>query len=144
MIDQFNIEMKRGYNTALISDFLEIRHKNNASRPMLQKFIEQAITDCKLRNDNSEWILLLQRDYKEVILFTPVRIWKMLTSTPQKFPTIRMRIYIDQEKRWDTIIAVRFRDFLDNVKPRQIIELSKDYVQYQRQGNENNSCGEAL
>ena len=120
LIDLYNIELKRGYNTAIINDFIDSKKK-----PELRVFIEQAITDCRLRDDESEWILLVKRDRKDVVLFTSSYFFKCCTSNALiNSPTIRMRVKI--KKHWmNNIIAMRFDDFLSHVTPVMIRKVWK-------------------
>jgi len=114
LIDLCSIELKRGYNKAIINDFIDSKKKSE-----LRVFIEQAITDCRLREDESEWILLVKRDRKEVVLFTSLyfaKCWPVPVNTFRRIvPTIQMRVKIN--KRWMRIIAMRFDDFLSHVSP---------------------------
>lgn len=124
LIDLCSIEVKRGYNKAIINDFIDSKKK-----PELRVFIEQAITDCRLRDDESEWILLVKRDRKDTVLFTSIYFYKCLSSYLSvkklipKFPVIKMRAKI--KKRWMNIITMRFDDFLSYVTPTMIREVWK-------------------
>lgn len=135
LIDRFTIEIKRGYNDATLSDFLDQIRKKGGTKPLLQKFMEQVMEDCRLRDDGSEWILLVKRDYKEVVLFTPAKAWKALSvidnfysknapswrSAIAHIPIFRMRLHIGTE--WKIIMAMRFRDFLEYVNPKVVKSL---------------------
>jgi len=123
LIDLCSIELKRGYNKAIINDFIDSKKKSE-----LRVFIEQAITDCRLREDESEWILLVKRDRKDVVLFTSFYFFKDFSVINQglkaiKFPIIQMRVKIN--KRWMNIVATRFDDFLSHVTPVTIRKVWK-------------------
>ena len=119
LIDLCSIELKRGYNKAIINDFIDSKKK-----PELRVFIEQAITDCRLRDDDSEWILLVKRDRKDVVLFTSLYFIKCIKDRLLlEFPAIQMRVKIN--KRWMRIAAMRFDDFLSNVTPVMIRKVWK-------------------
>lgn len=117
LIDLCSIEIKRGYNKAIINDFIDSKKK-----PELRVFIEQAITDCRLREDESEWILLVKRDRKDTVLFTSLyfsKCWPLpVKKLVPRFPVIRMRVRI--KKRWMNIISMRLDDFLLYVTPKMI------------------------
>jgi len=123
LIDLCNIELKRGYNASTLSDFLDRVPKKKESKCQLQKFIEQAITDCRSRDDGSEWMLLVKRDYKEVILFTPYEIIASLLSHKwqgqrvwkyELFQTMRLNIKIFGKKQHIHICTLDW--FLERVK----------------------------
>jgi len=122
LIDLCSIEIKRGYNKAIINDFIDSKKK-----PELRVFIEQAITDCRLRDDESEWILLVKRDRKKTVLFTSYYFYKNIYliggSKHKKHNSVRMRVKI--KKRWMYIIALRFDDFLLHVTPVMIRKVWK-------------------
>ena len=122
LIDLCSIELKRGYNKAIINDFIDSKKKSE-----LRVFIEQAITDCRLREDESEWILLVKRDRKEVVLFTSYYFFKDFSvinkGRKTKFPMIHMRVKIN--KRWMRIAAIRFDDFLSHNTPVMIRKVWK-------------------
>jgi hypothetical protein len=117
LIDLCSIEIKRGYNKAIINDFIDSKKK-----PDLRVFIEQAITDCRLREDESEWILLVKRDRKETVLFTSFYFYKNIClisgCKSQRYNSVRMRVKI--KKRWMYIIAMRFDDFLLHITPNMV------------------------
>ena len=76
LMDLVTIELKRGYTKSTLSDFVDLPER--CKKSCYEKFIEQAITDCQLRDDNSEWILLVKRDYKDVVLFTSLGFYTWL------------------------------------------------------------------
>jgi hypothetical protein len=122
LIDLCTIEIKRGYNKAIINDFIDSKKK-----PELRVFIEQAITDCTIRDDDSEWILLVKRDRKDTVLFTSLyftKCWPLpVNKLLPKFPVIRMRVKI--KRRWINVVAMRFDDFLLHVTPKMIKKVWK-------------------
>lgn len=121
LIDLCTIELKRGYSSATLSDFID----GKTDKCQLQKFIEQAITDCRLRDDESEWILIVKRDYKEVILFTPIVFYnaipKPLENLVKRFDYVTLNIKILKKRQ--RIMVVRLDTFLKHIKPEYIKRL---------------------
>jgi len=84
LLDLFSIEIKRGYSKATLSDFVDSKQK---AKPQLQKFLEQTIKDSQLKGGMCSWMLLVKRDYKNTLLFTPYNPFKIMTSYQDKQKT---------------------------------------------------------
>ena len=127
LIDLCSIELKRGYSGNTLQDLIDLPDGRNES--CYEKFIEQAITDCTLREDESEWILLVKRDRREVVLFTSYLFFKRLINYIPKWGPkgsfiirLQQRYKGKQMKRLfkSPILVVTLDWFLDYVKPEQI------------------------
>ena len=131
LIDLCTIELKRGYNSSTLSDFLDRVSKKKDSKPQLQEFIEQAIRDCRLRDDESEWMLMVKRDYKEVVLFTPYRFFATLDGRKFQnirvwkrglFPTMVLNLKILGKRQRIFICTLNW--FLERVSPKDVKKLA--------------------
>ena len=125
LIDLCSIEIKRGYSGNSLQDLIDMPDDRNAS--CYENFIEQAITDCKLREDESEWILLVKRDRREVVMFTSYLFFKHLSNYVSKWgPKGSCVIRLKRRKKRmnkffkSPILVVTLEWFLDYVKPEQI------------------------
>jgi len=122
LIDLCTIELKRGYSSETLANLIET-HQNPKTKPCFyERFIEQAITDCQLREDESEWILIVKRDRREAILLTSVFFYDSIPIPVDKiipkFPMIKIRIKL--KYKWRRIIAMRLNDFLSQITPAMI------------------------
>lgn len=127
LIDLCSIELKRGYSKHNLSDLIDTPHGHK--EPMYLSFIKQAITDCRLREDESEWILIVKRDRREAVLFTPYKFFKRLNTivnvdgipiTKQsETGSALLRCKIFREKFCILIVTLDW--FLKRVHPKDIL-----------------------
>ena len=131
LMDVCTIELKRGYSASTLSDFLDRGPKKKDSKVQLQTFIEQAITDARLRSSEGEWILMVKRDYKEVVLFTSYRLILSLLShfwqgqriwKHKLFPSMLLNMSILGKNRRIYICTLNW--FLDHVDPEDVKKLA--------------------
>lgn len=133
LMDLCTIEIKRGYSKSTLSDLLDRVPKKEDSKSQYQEFIEQAITDCERRSGKGEWILLVKRDYKEVVLFTSYPLISALLSyrwDGQKiwrhdlFPSMTLRMKILNKNRYIFICTLDW--FLEAVKVKYVKKVVKE------------------
>lgn len=137
LIDLCSIELKRGHNKSTLSDFMDSITK---TKPQLQKFLEQAIKDSQLREDGSEWILLVKRDYRDVVLFIPYKFFKQLNMAFEfqgisvyKHPETKcIRINYPILNNVRCIFVCRLDWFLKRIKPKYFCKLWKKEQRWEK------------
>lgn len=122
LMDLVSIELKRGYSKDTLSDLID---KPKDSKPsMYEKFIEQAIRECKNQEDGKEWILIVKRDRRDAILFTSMEFFKKIKPFIQILITNCMFChYWYEDKTRRKIFIWKFQDFLNLTHPNIIKEI---------------------
>lgn len=119
LMDICTIELKRGYNNETLSDFIE-----GTKRLRLLDFMEQAREDARLKGGYSEWVLVVKRDRKDAILFTPYKFYKDLNSYNRpKMKTIDVFLYnirFRNDKKAKRILICSLDWFLGTISPKAI------------------------
>ena len=125
LIDLCNIELKRGYSSETFANLIETHQNPKVKSCLYERFIKQAIMDCRIRDDGSEWILMVKRDGREAILLTSFSFYNSIhlsTNKPiPKFPIIKMQVKI--EHHWKKIFGMQLKDFLSNITPKMILHI---------------------
>lgn len=105
-IDQFSIELKRGYPGTNIATLLD--KPDGAAIQPFEKFIEQAIVDHKKAKSHS-WLLIVKRDRRKPIVYMP---WKVFKKFKTHVMTYSYITYIGHNKKKRRIAAFQLEDFL--------------------------------
>lgn len=103
------IELKKGYNSYKIQDFLDSRQQE----PYLTSFLKQ----CKdeLENANVKcWWLITHQDSKKTLMFFNYEFWSFLNQNNygKCFDYIKL-----ESKIFGKVFCIRFEDFINIVDP---------------------------
>jgi hypothetical protein len=127
LLNLCTIEIKCGYKSASVVDFLDSIPKKKGAKHQLEQFLEQAIEDSELRNKKkNQWLLVLKRDYKHALVITNYGFYKVLHPGPMTecFPMMKLRVRLCDCTR--ILVVVRFCDFLESVQPATIKRVFKE------------------
>ncbi len=119
LMDLCTIELKRGYSSETLSDFVE----GTKTKIKLAEFMLQAATDAALQREGTDWILIVKRDYKNEVLFTPYQFYKILksfdsTNKPDNTGSILYKTKINKMKI--AILICPLKWFFDRITPKAV------------------------
>ena len=126
LIDICSIELKRGYSGSTSSQLID--KPDGASEQQYEKFIEQAIEDCKNSNART-WLLIIKRDRRKTLIFMPnhfymdLKEYSMLKSV---WPLVMFRC-IFKNKTKHIIYGTTLEKFLKYVTPKHIKKIRKEF-----------------
>jgi len=124
LIDCFAIEIKRGYNTATLSNYLDSAPK---AKPEFLQFIQQADRSAK-QYGAIYWLLIHKRDRRIITATLPYAAFRQLRQQSRSRQRI-MRMQTPQENTDSAIIIsydvaqLPLSGFFQLIRPQAIIEL---------------------
>jgi len=124
-IDVFLTEIKRGYPNATVSNIIDAAPKTKANQ--LEEFITKTRHSSVLAGAYS-WMIIHKRDRREPTIIIPrsnaekLCVFTNCAKYKKLFSYIK---FYTKQKTSCEIVQILFYDFLQIVKPEQIIEMSK-------------------
>jgi hypothetical protein len=119
-IDICNIELKRGYNTATLSNVLDKTTKSK--RQQLESFIIQAKNDAKAAKARV-WLLVHKRDRRDPLLYCHYSfLHALIEKDVRKNTNITYFVYEN-----DVISVIKFYTFLEIVTANKFKEIFNEY-----------------
>ncbi len=120
LIDLCTIELKRGYSKSTFADLAEPSTHAKPKPCQYEKFILQAIDDCK-HSGSTSWLLIIKRDRRETIVLIPNIIYKGLKKQGVKFRVPYFHLYYILKGRGKIhIFGCTLDNFLAKVQPSHI------------------------
>ena len=124
-IDVFLTEIKRGYPNATISNIIDAPPKTKANQ--LEEFIIKTTHSTKAAKTYS-WMILHKRDRREPVIILPRQIDERLHLFTNCAHYNKLFCFVSFHTKQNIrheITQLLWSDFLQLVKPEQIIEISK-------------------
>lgn len=122
LIDLFVIELKRGYSKWSILDVLD--KKDKAAQQVLEKFIEQVLTDMRL-SKTPFWMIIARRDQRDSVVLVANEFKKVYEAKIGKtflhgVNHLYCKFFHKNLNQVVEFSLIKLRDFFDNVDPEEI------------------------
>lgn len=121
LIDLLSIEIKRGYNAAIIHSLLD-KAEHAAVQPF-ERFIVQAELDME-HSTSLYWFLITKRDQRCPLVSMPLALAKQLRSLTANTDTKALTVFRAHSGRKYRVFTTTLHEFFEFVSPRTIRKLA--------------------
>lgn len=116
----FTIELKKGYNSSTLFDFLD------GKKPLFEKWISK-LRRTKLEAGSSSWMLIHRRDWRKILVYIPLTMLIRIMRINPSFEAIpRGEFKVRTRKGSEMNIVCMSLDTFLKVKPRAIAALYRE------------------